>query len=142
MTVNEALIPINVREAMRKYYDQIHLMAADAEVRRAREKLMSAHTVYTAAENEVKALELPYRQKMAELQPYIEQNALEVEGSFTFAGVDIKYRSGYDQVRYDTDKIDALVSRLRQSGQGELAEQIEEARIVKAIRPSAKVATS
>lgn len=141
MTVNELLIPVNVREAMRKYYDQIHLMASDADVRRARRQLITAHAMYTKAQNEVEAAELPYRQKMAEMKPYIEQNALEVESSFSFAGVDIKYRKGYPSVSYDKDILDALTDSLRAEGNHKIAERILEARRSKDVLPSAKVVT-
>jgi hypothetical protein len=103
-------IPGNIRAAMKKLGDQRRNMAADLDVRDAREQYRRAHHRLEQAEAALAELEAPYRDDMEETKQYLMVNALEVEASFEHAGVDVNYRKGYERETWNTKQMRKLIA--------------------------------
>jgi hypothetical protein len=131
----EPLIPPNLKEALRQYSEIYHSMSADADVRDAREAVMVAHGRFKQAETMLERVEAPYRQKLDELKPYIETQALEVEQSFEAHGFKVKYISGYERETLKSNELDAI-----RAGHPELYRQLKPFLSTTGRKPSTKLA--
>jgi hypothetical protein len=113
-------IPAPLAEACRALYDIRMEMAADADVRRARRRVMDQTKLLQDAENELSRREAAYQQRIEEVEAYIQQHALEVGASFESGGVKVRYTRGYDTVSLPKAKLDAI-----RAGEPELAEALK-----------------
>ena len=127
-------IPGNVASAMRKLADQRAMMAADADVRKAREELMLQTHRLRQAEARLSEVEEPYRKDMGEIEQYIKVQALEVEASFEHAGIAVSYRKGYERVTWKTEILQELIE-----ADPKLGKKLAPARQVAAVPPKVEV---
>ena len=86
------------------------------------------------AEATLEKAEEPYRQKIEELRPYIETNALEVGQTFEYAGFKVSHRSGYERVSLPKGNLDSI-----RDGKPDLYRQIQPYLKVSEVKPTAKL---
>ena len=127
-------IPGNIRAAMKQLGDQRRSMAADRDIRKAREKYRLAYHRMEQAEAERAEIEAPYRDDMEETTQYLMVNALEVEASFEHAGVDVNYRKGYERETWNTKAMRKLIGE-----NPEIGELTEPAHKVSAVPPKVTI---
>ncbi len=118
--MGEPLIAPPLKEACRQLFDQRMLLAADADVQRARRRIMQQTHLLQDAENELARVEKDYQAKIDELEAYIKSHALEVGQSFESGGIEIKYVKGHERVSLPKGKLDAI-----RAGEPELSAQLE-----------------
>ena len=130
----EIRIPGPLAEACRKLYDIRMAMAADADVRRARRRVMDQTHLLQDANNELERRELEYQNEIKEVETYITAHALEVGESFESGGISVKYRKGYESVTYSKKEIELLIK-----ADPFLEEKIKLARKVKPVDPKVTI---
>lgn len=133
MTENHE-IPGTLKAALRKYSDMRQSMAADRDVREARQTVQLQSHKLQAANNRLEEVEEPYRKGMAELEPYIKAQVMEVGASCEHAGVDVKHRKGFIRVSYNKKAIDKLCEEDQ-----ELADTLLPARKETEVQPIVKI---
>jgi len=98
-------------------------------------ELRGQFEVIHAAQREI---EVPYEDRMKELEVQIKMAGLARGVSHSAEGVLVSYRSGYDRVAYDASKVDAVVGVMRDV-MPEAAKTLDGARKVSHVSPSVSV---
>lgn len=102
-------VPATVVAATRAIMDKKMEMAADRDLKAARQEVMELTHKLQAATLKQTDIEAPYQKQIDEAVEFIRGNALEIGHSFESNGVKVKHTRGYTRATWSTQILDSLV---------------------------------
>jgi len=134
-------VSADIRGMLRAYQEHRQNMLSDVEIRNKRNQVAGFMGQLELVQSELAALELPYLEKMADLEMGVQHLGLEtISQSFIHAGVVVRFRKGDpDKVSWKPTVLNPLLAALEEEGEYAFAERMIEARNPTPRAPSIKI---